>query len=70
MLGQGKSLKETLDEVHMVVEGVHTAKAAYNLGEKYNVEMPIVNEAYNILFNGKSAKSAVLDLMTRDKTIE
>lgn len=70
MLGQGKSLKETLDEVHMVVEGVHTAKAAYNLGKKYDVEMPIVNEAYNILFNDKSAKSAVLDLMTRDKTIE
>ena len=70
MLGQGKSLKETLDEVHMVVEGVHTAKAAYNLGKKYNVEMPIVNEAYNILFNDKSAKAAVLDLMTRDKTIE
>ncbi len=70
LLGQGKSLKETLDTVHMTVEGVNTAKAAYGMAKKYNVEMPIVNEAYNILYNGADARSAVLSLMRREKREE
>ena len=70
LLGQGKNLDETLEEIHMVVEGVHTAKAAYELGRKYNVNMPIVKEANSILFNNKNAKQAVLELMTREKTFE
>lgn len=70
LLGKGKSLKETLDEVHMVVEGVNTARAAYDLSRKYHVEMPIVNEAYQVLFEGKAAADAVNDLMTRDKRME
>ena len=67
LLGQGKTLDETLKEVHMVVEGVNTAKAAYELAKRYNVEMPIVEEAYNVLFNGASARDSVLKLMTREK---
>ena len=70
LLGQGKSLAETLESVHMVVEGVNTATAAYEMAKKYNVEMPIVEEAYNILYNGKNAKEAVLRLMTREKREE
>ncbi len=70
LLGEGKSLKETLDTVHMVVEGVNTATAAYELSKKYNVTMPIVEEAYDILFNGKNAREAVLSLMTREKREE
>ena len=70
LLGQGKTLQETLDSVHMVVEGVNTAKAAYEMAKKYNVTMPIVEEAYNILYNGKNAKEAVLRLMTREKREE
>lgn len=70
LLGKGKSLKETLKEVHMVVEGANTAKAAYEMAKKYNIEMPIVKEAYDILYNGASAKEAVLRLMTRDKREE
>lgn len=70
LLGQGKTLQETLDEVHMVVEGVNTARSAYELGKKYGVSMPIVEEAYNILFNGKDARKAVNDLMTREKSCE
>ncbi len=70
LLGQGRTLQETLDEVHMVVEGVNTAQAAYDLSKRYQVEMPIVNEAYQILFAGKPAGDAVNDLMTRDKRME
>ncbi len=70
MLGEGKSLSRTLEDVHMVVEGVNTAKAAYALAKKYNVSMPIVVEANEILFNGKNAKEAVISLMNRDKKAE
>jgi glycerol-3-phosphate dehydrogenase (NAD(P)+) len=67
LIGQGKSLDEALNEVKMVVEGVTTTKAAYRLARMVDVEMPITNEAYKILFEGKNARQAVLDLMTRDK---
>lgn len=70
LLGRGKSLEETLKEVHMVVEGVNTAKAAYDLSVKYNVNMPITQEIYNVVFNGEDTKQAVINLMTRDKTCE
>ena len=70
LLGKGYSLKETLDEVQMVVEGVNTVGAAYNLSKKYGVEMPITAESYKILFEGKDPKQAVIDLMTRSKTAE
>ncbi len=70
LLGKGHTLSETLAEVKMVVEGVNTAKAAYNLSRKYNVSMPITTEAYNILFEGKDAKQAVMELMTRSKAAE
>lgn len=70
LLGQGKSLDEAMKEVKMVVEGVHTARAAYDLSKKYNVSMPIVNEAYQILFEEKNPSAAVKDLMTREKKSE
>lgn len=70
LIGKGKTLSETLEEVHMVVEGVNAAKAALALSEKYGVLMPIVKEANAILFEDKAPKTAVLDLMTRDKKRE
>ena len=70
LLGQGKSLQETLDEVHMVVEGVHTTRTAMYLANKYNVEAPITTEIYKTLEENKDPKLAVLDLMTRDKKHE
>lgn len=70
LIGKGYSLDEAVSEIKMVVEGVNTAKAAKALGEKYNVEMPIVNEANKVLFEGKEPKQAVLDLMTRDQKFE
>ncbi len=70
LMGQGYSMQEAMDEVHMVVEGVYSAKAAARLSEKYNVEMPIVTAVNQILFEGKSASSAVMDLMLRVKKEE
>ncbi len=70
LLGQGKSLQETLDEVHMVVEGVLTAQAAYDLSRKYNVDMPITTEIHKTLFAGENPKKAVNNLMQRDRTEE
>jgi glycerol-3-phosphate dehydrogenase (NAD(P)+) len=65
LLGQGKSLEETLAEIKMVVEGVNTAQAAYTLAKEHNVEMPITNAVYDVLFQGKNAEKAVLELMSR-----
>lgn len=70
LLGQGKSLEETLKEVHMVVEGVNTATAAFELSQKYGISMPITEEAYQVLFHHKNPRDAVNDLMTRDKRHE
>ncbi|HRC96404.1 MAG TPA: NAD(P)H-dependent glycerol-3-phosphate dehydrogenase [Coprothermobacter proteolyticus] len=70
LIGQGKSLKEAVDEVKMVVEGVTTTKAAYELANQEGVTMPITFEAYNVLFNGKNPKLAVSDLMMRNKKNE
>lgn len=57
-------------EVKMVVEGVTTTRAAYELAQKMDIVMPITTEAYDILFNGKDARQAVVDLMTRDRKHE
>ncbi len=70
LIGEGNSLEETLKKVHMVVEGVYCAGTAYELSKKYEVEMPIICEAYNVLYNGKCPKQAISDLMTRDKKDE
>lgn len=70
MLGEGKTLQETLDSVHMVVEGVNTAKAAYDLAKKYNVDMPITEQINKVLFEGKNARVAVIELMMRESKPE
>ena len=70
LMGQGKTAKEAMDEVKMVVEGVYSAKAALSLAKKYNVEMPIVEKVNEILFEDKMAKDALEELMTRDKKSE
>ena len=69
-MGKGYTMEEAMKEVKMVVEGVYSAKAAKELAEKYEVEMPIVTEVDKVLFEGKSAAEAVIDLMVRDKKVE
>jgi glycerol-3-phosphate dehydrogenase (NAD(P)+) len=64
-LGRGRTLPEVLAGLGHVAEGVKTAKSAYDLGRKCNVEMPITTEVYQVLYEGKSPKQAVSDLMGR-----
>ena len=70
LIGKGYSMKEAMDEVQMVVEGVYSAKAGLALAKKYQVSMPIIEAVNEVLFDGKSAKEAVADLMLRDKKVE
>ncbi len=70
LIGQGKTMDEAMEEVKMVVEGVYSAKAAMGLSEKYEVQLPIIEQVNEVLFHGKSAAEAVKDLMVRDKKIE
>lgn len=70
LIGQGKSAEAAMEEVKQVVEGVYCAKAARALAEKYDVDMPIVNEVCAILFENKPAKESVIDLFNRDKVDE
>lgn len=70
LIGQGKSVDEAQKEVNMVVEGVRSCRAAKELADKVGVEMPIVSEAYEVLFNGKDPQSAICNLMMRSKKNE
>ncbi|MBH0160295.1 MULTISPECIES: NAD(P)H-dependent glycerol-3-phosphate dehydrogenase [Fictibacillus] len=70
MLGKGMKLEDVLENMGMVVEGVRTTQAAYELSKREEVEMPITQVLYDVLFNGKGAKQAVDDLMQRSRTHE
>lgn len=64
-LGQGMRLKDILDQTMSVVEGVATAESAFELSKKYHIEMPIVEQVYKIIYEGKDPALAVSDLMSR-----
>jgi glycerol-3-phosphate dehydrogenase (NAD(P)+) len=66
LIASGLSLQEALSRMTMVAEGVETARSAYQLSIKYDIEMPITREVYKTLFEGKSAKLATRDLMQRE----
>lgn len=70
MIGQGKKLDEVLESMGMVVEGVRTTKAGHQLSKKYDVQMPITNALYQVLFEQQDPKKAVDDLMARVKKHE
>ncbi len=57
LIGQGKTIEEARKEIGMVIESIDNIKIAYELSKKYNVEMPIVDSVYNILFNKLSENS-------------
>ena len=69
-IGQGRQLSEILGEMRMVAEGVKTTESAYNLARKMGVEMPIIEQMYQMLYQDKPAREAVLELMTRNPKAE
>jgi glycerol-3-phosphate dehydrogenase (NAD(P)+) len=69
-LGQGKSLDDILAAMTMVAEGVRTTRSARDLARKHGVEMPIVEEVYAMLFEGRPARESVENLMLREPKSE
>ena len=69
-IGKGKTLVSILDKMDMVAEGIRTTQSVYDLSKKYQVEMPISEGVYQILFNEKNPKEIVSELMTRDLKLE
>ena len=70
LLGKGMKLEDIQKEIGMVIEGVENIDVAYILSKKYNVDMPIVDAVYKVLYENLDAKEAVKMLMTRDKKSE
>lgn len=66
LIGEGLSLDELSDKINMVVEGIPTTRSVYELAKNKNIELPITNEIYQVLFNNKDCKDSVNDLMMRD----
>ena len=62
--------KEARNEIGMVIESIDNIEVAYALSKKYNIEMPIVNAVYDVLYNGLEPRKAVTMLMTRAKKSE
>ena len=69
-IGKGMKLKDIIEGMKMVAEGIKTAKAGYALSKKMGVEMPITEQVYQILYEGKDPKDAVKELMTRKLRME
>ena len=70
LIGQGKTLEEAKKEVGMVIESIDNIDVAYELGKKNNVEIPIIDTVYQVIYKGLDPEKAVKNLMTRDKKSE
>ncbi len=69
-LGQGKKLKEIVNEMKMVAEGIKTTKSIFEIRKKYKVETPILDEVYKIIYQGKKCSLAVNELLARELKVE
>jgi glycerol-3-phosphate dehydrogenase (NAD(P)+) len=70
LIGQGKAVDDAMKEVGAVVEGYYAAEAAYELGKRQGVDMPITTAAYQVLYEGRSAAEVVKELLSRQKKAE
>lgn len=70
MLGSGKTLEETIAAMNQVAEGVPNAKNAHELARKLGVRTPLIDQAYEVLYNGKSPAKALRELLERDQRSE
>jgi glycerol-3-phosphate dehydrogenase (NAD(P)+) len=69
-IGKGMNIQEITEGMTMVAEGIKTARSAYELAKKIEVDMPIANQVYQILYEGKNPNEAVKDLMGRELKVE
>ena len=70
LLGQGMKIDQIRKEIGMVIEGVDNIEVAYEISKKYNLDTPIVNAVYKVLYENLEPKVAVNMLMTREKKAE
>ena len=70
LIGKGYTVDQARQEIGMVIESIDNIEVAYALAKKYNIEMPIVNAVYDVLYNHLNPKDAVTMLMTREKKSE
>lgn len=69
-LADGSTIEQAREQIGQAVEGVKTAREAWNLAQKHNVEMPIIEQTYKVLYEGKQPKAAVQDLLGRQAKSE
>jgi len=69
-LADGSTIEQAREQIGQAVEGVKTAREAWQLGQQYHVEMPIIEQTYLVLYEGKSPRDAVHDLLGREATSE
>ena len=70
LIGRGYTVEEAKKEIGMVIESIDNIDVAHELSKKYNIEMPIVNAVYDVLYNNLNPKDAVNQLMTRERKSE
>lgn len=69
-IGAGKTIKQAEEEIKQVVEGVFAAQQLYSLAQDLNIELPIIEQVYNVLFQGLAAQKAVQNLLSREYKTE
>jgi glycerol-3-phosphate dehydrogenase (NAD(P)+) len=69
-LGKGESVEQAIENIGQVVEGYRNTKEVYMLAQRMGVEMPIVEQVYQVLYRGKDAKLAASDLLSRERKFE
>jgi len=69
-LGQGKGIEQAQTEIGQVVEGYRNTEEVYNLAKRMDIEMPICEQIYYVLYQGKAVKDAAMDLLARSKKLE
>lgn len=70
LIGKGYTVEQAQKEIGMAIESIDNIEAAYQLSKKYNIEMPIVEAVYDVLYNGLEPREAVNMLMTRKRKSE
>jgi glycerol-3-phosphate dehydrogenase (NAD(P)+) len=69
-LGEGKNIEQIKSEMSMVAEGIKTTRSGYDLARKMKIEMPILEQVYSIIYQGKDCSEAVRDLLNRELKVE